>query len=83
MLSMPPGCEKSVIDLTFVLDGSGSICDSDLGPKFDDGRGCNNWLSVVTFVSDFVASLTIGEDLTRVGVVTFANEGKALMTLDQ
>ena len=66
-----------------MVDGSGSICDNDEGPKFDDGRGCNNWLSVVSFVTDFVQALTIGDDLTRVGLVTFANAGNALMTLDQ
>ena len=72
-----------MIDLAFVVDGSGSICDNDDGPKYNDGRGCGNWLLVGDFVENFVNALTIGADETRVGLVTFANEGSTLMTLDQ
>ena len=76
-------CTESMIDLTFVLDGSGSICDNDDGPKFDDGRGCDSWLAVVSFVKQFVEALTIGPDFSHVAIVVFANEATTVMTLDQ
>lgn len=62
------------MDLVFVLDGSGSICDSD--PNFDYGKDvtCDNWEFILRFVADFVADMDIGPSSTRIGLVTFATD---------
>lgn len=73
-------CSDSKIDLGFLVDGSGSICDNDKNGLYDDpdnpGRQlCNNWQSVKDFMVQFVQELgNIDEDGNRVGLATFANE---------
>lgn len=66
-------CVASALDLVFVVDGSGSICDVD--PKFEYGRDitCDNWNFILTFMVDFVNDMDIGLTATRVGLVTFAS----------
>ena len=61
-----------LLDLCFVVDASASICDSD--PNYDKATDdtCDNWKSVVKFVHDVAAAMTIGADETRVALVLFA-----------
>lgn len=67
-------CVSSAMDLVFVVDGSGSICDND--PKFVYGKDvtCDNWNFVLKFMGDFVKDMDIGLTSTRVGLVTFATK---------
>ena len=67
-------CTSAPLDLVFLIDGSGSICDSD--PLFYYGYNstCNNWLYVVQFLDAFVDSLTVGPTETRVGLILFASK---------
>ena len=60
------------MDLVFVVDGSGSICDND--PNFEYGRDntCDNWNFILKFIVDFVSAMDIGLSSTRVSLVTFA-----------
>ena len=53
-------CEKTVADIVFLIDESGSV-------------GFKNFLKIKQFVIDVVASLKIGENNVRVGVVTFSS----------
>ena len=64
-----------VIDLVFLVDGSGSICD--IGGGQADGT-CNNWNQVRNFIISFIddPAILISKDDARVAVVSFANEGK-------
>lgn len=65
-------CVAQALDLVFVVDGSGSICDND--PKFVYGTDvtCDNWKFALKFMEDFVSDMDIGLTSTRVGLVTFA-----------
>jgi hypothetical protein len=68
----PVDCVGQGLDLVFVVDGSGSICDND--PKFQYGKDttCDNWNFILKFMGDFVNDMDIGLTSTRVGLVTFA-----------
>lgn len=63
-----------VLNLCFILDSSASVCNRD--PTFNKTTDstCNNWGAVISFVHRFVASMNIGPDATRVGVVVFATK---------
>ena len=65
-------CVASAMDLVFVVDGSGSICDND--PNFEYGIDvtCDNWNFILKFMGDFVQDIDIGLTSTRVGLATFA-----------
>jgi len=65
-----------VIDLAFLVDESGSICDTDTGPRLSDGS-CNNWDNLRRFIVAIIdePTLLIGPNDARVSLVTFANEG--------
>ena len=65
-------CATSVIDLAFLIDGSGSICDSD---ESYDGTTCNNWRSVQTFLKNAVRQLGVGPKNARISFVLFSNDG--------
>lgn len=69
-------CIASALDLVFVVDGSGSICDND--PDFVYGKDvtCNNWKFILQFMVDFVRDMEIGFSATRVGLVTFATQAE-------
>ena len=72
----------TVVDLVFVVDGSGSICDND-PTRRSDGSGCNNWQQMVDFVTDFISVMEPSEDGTHVGLVTFSTESNVLTTLNR
>ena len=59
------------MDLAFVVDQSGSICDSDLTFHYDTDTTCSNWISIVQFIYNTVANLTIGPMDTNVALITF------------
>jgi hypothetical protein len=69
------------MDLVFVVDGSGSICDNDPSFRYGTDITCNNWNFILNFMSDFVSDLTIGPSTARVGLVTFATEGHVAFNL--
>ena len=73
---------ESVIDLVFVVDGSGSICDNDTS-RMNDGSGCNNWKQIVSFITDFVTVMQPSKEGTHVGLVSFAGESFLLMKLNK
>ena len=56
-------------DVCFVIDSSGSICESN-----SIGSSCDNWFLLLSFVNTIIDAFTIGEQQTRVGVVTFSND---------
>ena len=51
-------------DLTFVVDGSGSICPT---------QPCANWDFTLQFIHRLVDSMTIGPNDTRVAVIIFSS----------
>jgi len=61
------------MDLVFVVDGSGSICDSDTNFHYGTDVTCDNWNFILKFMEDFVSDMDIGLASTRVGLVTFAS----------
>ena len=69
------------IDLVFVLDDSGSICDND--PAFVYGRDstCNNWQFITQFASNIISGMTIGTSNTLVGLVQFDSSAIVRWTL--
>ena len=69
-------CSTSILDLVFVLDSSGSIRDANR-PGFKD-----NWETVLDFCINLVDGLTIGMDLTRVGLVRFGNKASSIFYLN-
>lgn len=74
-------CKNATMDLVFVVDGSGSICDND--PEFRKGidTTCDNWKFILKFMRDMTNSLTIGMTATRVGLVTFATKAQVAWNL--
>ena len=69
------------MDLVFVLDGSGSICDKD--STAEPNNGCNNWKLVIEFIQTLISNFVIGDDSVRVGFVIFANNGNLKFGLDE
>ena len=57
-------CSACLLDISFVIDYSGSIRDTNVPP--DD-----NWMHVINFMVRVVSSLTIGVSGTHVGAVSF------------
>ncbi|MEE4248746.1 MAG: VWA domain-containing protein [Kangiellaceae bacterium] len=71
-----------MIDLVFVVDGSGSICDNDPSRK-NDGSGCDNWKQIVNFITEFVTVMEPSETGTHVGLVSFSTESLLLAGLSR
>ena len=76
------------MDLTFMIDSSGSICDRDPTKETTivDGKrmtNCENWGLNVGFTAAIVEGLEIGQDETRVAAVLFANQGELLWDLNE
>ena len=70
-------------DIVFVIDKSGSICDSDPMYLFGRDRTCDNWKFLATFVHNVVSDLIIGPTATRVGLVSFDSSSRVQWTLDR
>lgn len=58
------------MDLAFVIDGSGSICDDQPSNPY---QPCDNWEFLLNFVNQVTETFKIGPDDTQVTVATFAN----------
>ena len=76
------------MDLTFVIDSSGSICYYDPSREIqivnDTERvNCDNWGLMVGFAGAIVRGLEIGPDETKVAAVLFADTGKVLFDLNE
>ena len=75
------------MDLVFVVDSSGSICDNDKIGAIDDAMpwlGCYDFDEVRLSIEDMIGrSRYIGPDGMRVALVTFDNFGKLRFGLDQ
>ena len=61
------------LDLVFVIDGS--ICGG--------AESCPDWIYLLQFVKNLVASFNIGPDTTRVALITVSSEGKLEWNFDQ
>ena len=73
----PRNCVQ--MDVCFVVDSSGSICDNDptatMSPTNPKLRNwCNNWQLIINFMEKFAESLTIGQNFVLMGMVQFANQ---------
>jgi len=55
------------MDLTFVVDSSGSICNN------QPVTTCDNWKSLLDFMHGLVSGMVIGENDVRVALVEFAH----------
>ena|SRR6218665_3023317 len=62
------------LDLCFVVDASGSICDSDEGFNYRENETCNNWKYNVDFIRSIADSFDIGLEATRIGLVIFSSQ---------
>ena len=67
---------ECVLDVGFVVDGSGSICGNVGGTKT-----CANWESMKQFIRDVVGKVQISENGTRVAMVTFSDKGHLIWDL--
>ena len=64
-----------ILDIVFVVDESGSICDND--DTFNaDQKICDNWRSVRRFLTQFISNndLIISETGSHVGMVTYRDD---------
>lgn len=64
------------IDVVFLLDRSGSICDP-AGPDLPD-----SWDYLIAFTLELIQTFDIGSDKVQVAVVTFGNKGNVFFYLD-
>lgn len=62
------------LDISFIIDGSTSICGAARCPKWD---------AALQFCKDVVKSLTIGPDETRVAMITLSNSIEVMWDLTQ
>ena len=78
-----PDCSSDGFDMVLVLDGSGSICESE--PTFQPGvdKTCAHWKLVVQFLIDLSDRLPIDEGRARMGLVLFNDKVFIRFTLDQ
>ena len=60
-----------LLDISFVVDYSGSI--EDANPP-----GVSNWRFIINFMVKLVSSINIGESATHVGAVSFGRQLKML-----
>ena len=60
-------CDGGAVDLIFVLDRSGSICNDESVP------GCDNWDMMIYSVEYLIENFRIGPYDTRVGVVAYGS----------
>ena len=65
-------------DVCFVIDSSGSICGTSQA-----GSTCDNWSLLLSFVNSIIDAFTVGEQQTRVGVVTFANDAVLVVPMNR
>ena len=71
----------AVLDIVFVVDESGSICDDD--PSFDRaGKICDNWRAVRRFIREVVLSLPVSESDVHIGLLTFRDNVEIDWQLD-
>jgi hypothetical protein len=82
ILSLITGCieTESSVDLVFVVDSSGSICENN--PTYNNGSGCNNWILIVNFVVEFVRAMQPSRDGTHIGLLSFSDNGVLSIKLD-
>ncbi len=79
-------CINTLLDLIFVVDDSGSICDNDPSRRRDMNGNvfdCNNWSFVKSFIRRIVSSLTVGQNDTRVALVRFSDRIDVIFRLDR
>ena len=72
-----PGIVDCIADLTFLVDDSGSIRDTNIAGQPD------NWNVTLRFIKDFVDGLDIGDDRNRIAAVTYSNEAYIQFFLNQ
>ncbi len=75
-----------MLDIIFIVDDSGSICDNDdsaLRDQNDNIVDCNNWSFLKLFVRQILTSLTLGERDTRVALIRFSNRIDVIFGLDR
>lgn len=74
---------STVADITFVVDTSGSICDTDKNYTFGRDMNCNNFEKLKTFLKNIVSSLNVGVNANRVALVIFRSEANVAWPLDR
>ena len=65
------------IDLVFLWDRSGSICD--FNPTFNKDRpeeGCDNWDTMRAFILQYVRGIPVSLQQNRVAMITFGTDAK-------
>ena len=72
-------CSEVKLDLVFIVDGSGSICENDL--SYANGK-CDNWISIINFMVGIVDVLGVDSGKTRVALVLFSTEAELRWLLD-
>ena len=82
-LAVPCVTSMSQKDVVFVIDGSGSICNSDPGFRNGEDTTCNNWHSLISAIVNITSFFTIGPSNIMVGLVLFEKDAKVLWTLDR
>ena len=81
---MSQDCTSSQADVIFVVDSSGSICDTDPDFTFGEDTTCNNWMDLLEFINLIIDELPISSDGSenRVALVRFANDGQLIFDFD-
>ncbi len=75
-----------MIDLAFIVDASGSICDNDATAVRDQNGNvvsCNNWLLVKNLLNQVTRDLVIGERDAHLGLVLFSGRVDLIFDLNR
>lgn len=76
---------ETEFDVCFLIDRSGSICDTD--PLFNfsnpEDKTCDNWRLAVNFVYSFVSNIYVGPNNVRVAVIIFDDKAMLMWNLSR
>jgi|SRR6218665_1694761 len=76
-------CNDAALDLCFLIDASGSICDTDPSFDYDTDSTCNNWNLLLQFVRNLVDNIYDSPSVTRIGLIKFSSQAQTVFNLQR
>ncbi len=76
-MSFPAPCNTTIVDLVFIVDSSGSICQN------QEVTTCPNWELMTAFVALVVEELVVDESNAHVGLIKFSSATTVILELNR
>ena len=71
------------LDLVFIIDGSGSVCNDVPGWDKASGENCAPWNMVISFMESIIEDFNINDDYVRVAAIVFGNSARVHWDLNR